>query len=64
MPTEAEIYGALTEIFRDVFMRDDLALNPDLSAKDVPGWELIQTDRDHHVDRGTVWYQDDDPGTR
>ena len=35
--TEAEIYAALDEIFRDVFLRDDLALTPELSAKDVPG---------------------------
>ena len=33
MPTEAEIYGALTEIFREVFMRDDLALRAELTAK-------------------------------
>ena len=42
MPTEAEIYGALTEIFRDVFNRDDLALKPELTAKDVPGWDSFK----------------------
>jgi acyl carrier protein len=42
MPTEAEIYDALTEIFQDVFMRDDLALTPVLSAKDVEGWDSFK----------------------
>ena len=42
MPTEPEIYGALTEIFHDVFMRDDLVLKPELSAKDVQGWDSFK----------------------
>jgi acyl carrier protein len=42
MPTEAEIYGALTEIFHDVFMRDDLVLKPELSAKEVQGWDSFK----------------------
>jgi len=42
MPSEAEIYEALTEIFCDVFMRDDIALSPDLSAKDVEGWDSFK----------------------
>ena len=28
MPTEADVYSALTEIFHDVFMRDDIVLSP------------------------------------
>jgi acyl carrier protein len=40
--TETEIYAALTEIFSDVFMRDDIALNPTLTAKDVQGWESFK----------------------
>lgn len=40
--TDAAIYGALTEIFNDVFMRDDMALTPELSAKDVPGWDSFK----------------------
>jgi acyl carrier protein len=40
--TEAEIYAALDEIFCDVFLRDDLALTPELSAKDVPGWDSFK----------------------
>ena len=37
MATEAEIYGNLTEIFHDVFMRDDIKLSPELTAKGVQG---------------------------
>jgi acyl carrier protein len=40
--TEPEIYEALTTIFRDVFLRDDLTLNPTLSAKDVDGWDSFK----------------------
>ncbi|HEX3536705.1 MAG TPA: acyl carrier protein [Stellaceae bacterium] len=40
--TEADIYAALTEIFHDVFLRDDLELQPELSAKDVPGWDSFK----------------------
>jgi acyl carrier protein len=39
---EAEIYAALAEIFRDVFLRDDLELTPELSAKDVSGWDSFK----------------------
>ena len=39
---ETEIYAALGEIFRDVFLRDDLQLRPELSAKDVPGWDSFK----------------------
>jgi acyl carrier protein len=40
--TEIEIYSALTAIFYDVFLRDDLVLTPKLSAKDVPGWDSFK----------------------
>jgi acyl carrier protein len=42
MPSEPEIYSGLTEIFHDVFMRDDLVLKPELSAKDVQGWDSFK----------------------
>jgi acyl carrier protein len=42
MATDANIYPALTEIFNDVFMRDDMALTPDLTAKQVPGWDSFK----------------------
>ena len=40
--TEAEIIAALTEIFRDIFMRDDMVLTPDLSAPQVEGWDSFK----------------------
>ena len=40
--TESEIYAALDEIFRDVFLRDDIALTPELSAGDVAGWDSFK----------------------
>jgi acyl carrier protein len=40
--TEGNIYSVLTEIFQDVFMRDDLVLTPTLSAKDVAGWDSFK----------------------
>jgi acyl carrier protein len=39
---EAEIYPALSEIFEDVFMRDDITVTPELSAKDVKGWDSFK----------------------
>lgn len=42
MPNEAQIYSGLTEIFHDVFMRGDLVLKPELSAKDVQGWDSFK----------------------
>ncbi len=40
--TEEKIYAELTEIFNDVFMADDMKLTPELSAKDVPGWDSFK----------------------
>jgi acyl carrier protein len=42
MATEAEIYTDLKEIFADVFMRDDIALTPALTAKEVKGWDSFK----------------------
>ena len=44
MDTAADtaIYEALTEIFNDVFLRDDMRLKPELSAADVPGWDSFK----------------------
>ncbi len=41
MPNEQEIYKRLSEIFRETFRRNDIQLRPDLSAKDVEGWNSI-----------------------
>jgi acyl carrier protein len=37
-----DTYAALTEIFNDVFMTDDMKLTPELTAKDVPGWDSFK----------------------
>jgi acyl carrier protein len=37
--TDVEIYEQLTEIIRDVLMDFDLVLRPDLTAKEVDGWD-------------------------
>lgn len=42
MATEADVYTGLTEIFHDVFMRDDLVLTPELNAKQVQGWDSFK----------------------
>jgi acyl carrier protein len=42
MTDDAKIYADLTEIFNDVFMVDDMKLTPDLSAKDVAGWDSFK----------------------
>ena len=42
MTTEAEIYAVLTEIFHEVFMRDDIVLSPQLTAADVPDWDSFK----------------------
>lgn len=40
--TEAEVYEALTGIFRSVFGRADMVVSPALSARDVPGWDSFK----------------------
>jgi acyl carrier protein len=37
--TENQIYTDLTAVFRDVFDDDTLVLTPELTARDVPGWD-------------------------
>lgn len=38
---EAQIYSRLAEIFEDVFDDDSIKLSPELSAKDVDGWDSL-----------------------
>jgi acyl carrier protein len=40
--TEPEIYDALTIIFHDIFLRDDLVLSDGLSARDVTDWDSFK----------------------
>lgn len=39
---EPEAYAFLTEVFREVFGRDDIVLRPDMTANDVPGWDSLK----------------------
>jgi acyl carrier protein len=54
--SEAEIYVALEDIFHDVFMEDDIKLSPQMTAKDVPGWDsfkqieiIIAVESQYHI---------------
>jgi acyl carrier protein len=38
---EIQIYEQLAEIFEDVFDDDSIKLAPELSAKDVDGWDSL-----------------------
>lgn len=38
---EQQIYARLTEVFHDVFDEDDLVVTPELSARDVDGWDSL-----------------------
>lgn len=38
---EAQIYSRLSEIFEDVFDDDSIQVGPQLSAKDVDGWDSL-----------------------
>ncbi|MFZ2005708.1 MAG: acyl carrier protein [Stellaceae bacterium] len=40
--TEPQIYEQLTTIFHDVFLRDDIVLSPELSARQVPDWDSFK----------------------
>jgi acyl carrier protein len=42
MTTEVQAYEGLAEIFSDVFMRDDIPIKPELTAKDVEGWDSFK----------------------
>ena len=42
MTDEARIYSKLTEIFNDVFSKDDMTLTPSLCANDVAGWDSFK----------------------
>jgi acyl carrier protein len=38
---EAQIYERLAKIFEDVFDEDSITISPELSAKDVDGWDSL-----------------------
>ncbi len=39
--TDAEIYMKLNTIFQDVFDDDELVVKPEMTAKDVEGWDSL-----------------------
>ena len=39
--TRQEIFAALSEVFADVFDRDDIELTETTTAKDVEGWDSL-----------------------
>jgi acyl carrier protein len=39
---EPQIYARLTEVFQDVFDEDPVTVTPELSAKDVEGWDSLR----------------------
>ncbi len=38
---EPEIYSRLLDVFKDVFDEDSIKLTPEISAKDVDGWDSL-----------------------
>ena len=40
--TESEIYAALTAVFNDVFLREDVRLTSATTAADIPGWDSFK----------------------
>ena len=38
---DSQIYSRLTEIFQDVFDQESISITPELSAKDVDGWDSL-----------------------
>lgn len=40
--TDSDIYEQLTEIFHDLFLRDDITLTPETTAEDVEGWDSFK----------------------
>jgi acyl carrier protein len=38
---EPQIYTRLEEVFHDVFEEDTIKVTPELSAKDVDGWDSL-----------------------
>jgi len=38
---EAQVYARLAPIFHDVFDEDSIELTPELTAKDVDGWDSL-----------------------
>lgn len=42
MMSREEIYKRLNEVFQDVFGDDNLTVNDNTTAEDVPGWDSLR----------------------
>jgi acyl carrier protein len=42
MDKQARILSELTQLFRDIFVSDDISLAPQTIAADVPGWDSMK----------------------
>lgn len=42
LPEQSDVYEFLSDVFRDVFGRDDIVLQPELTAADVVGWDSFK----------------------
>jgi acyl carrier protein len=38
---KAQVYERLTQVFQDIFDDDSISVTPELSAKDVDGWDSV-----------------------
>ena len=41
MPNRDDIYRHLTDVFRDVFIDDDIVLRPEMTADDIEHWDSV-----------------------
>jgi acyl carrier protein len=42
MDKQARILDDLTQLFRDIFVDDEIAPTPQTTAADVPGWDSVK----------------------
>ncbi|MDE3177607.1 MAG: acyl carrier protein [Pseudomonadota bacterium] len=42
MHRQADILTELTELFREIFVNDEITLTPQTSAADLPGWDSMK----------------------
>ena len=40
--TEDAIYAGLNDVFREVFMDDDITVGPETTAKDIADWDSLR----------------------
>ena len=41
MLSQNDIYAQLTDVFRDVFIDDDIVLRPEMTADDIEHWDSV-----------------------